>query len=74
MQKRPARLGRPLAVRDYYLQVSHPFQARHLELTLAIWKALADIRRTELDRLTAKYMRFYEEGPAEPGLQTPATK
>jgi len=79
LKKTPAfngivKLSPPLVVRDYYLQISHPFQARHPELTLVIWKALADIRRTELDRLTAKYMRFYEEGPAEPGLQTPATK
>jgi polar amino acid transport system substrate-binding protein len=59
------RLSPPLVVKDYYLQISHPFQAKYPELTLAIWKALADIRRTELERLTAKYMRFFEEGPVE---------
>ena len=50
------------------------FQAKHPALTLVIWKALADIRRTELDRLTAKYMRRYEEGPVDASPQAPASK
>lgn len=59
------KLGTPIVVRDYYLQVSHPFQARHPELTLAIWRALADVRRAELERLTAKYMRYFDEEQGE---------
>jgi len=79
LKKTPAfngvvKLSPPLVVRDYYLQVSHPFQAKHPALTLVIWKALADIRRTELDRLTAKYMRRYEEGPADASPQAPVSK
>ena len=79
LKKTPAfngvvKLSPPLVVRDYYLQVSHPFQAKHPALTLTIWKTLADIRRTELDRLTTKYMRLYEEGPADISPQVPAPK
>jgi len=64
----------PLVVRDYYLQISHPFQTKHPELTLTIWRALADIRRTELDRLTAKYMRFFEETPVDANPPTAAPR
>ena len=76
LKKSPAfgnvvKLNPPIVVRDYYLQVSHQFQARHPELTLAIWKALADARRTELDRLTAKYMRYFDEGSSEAASSAP---
>lgn len=79
LKKTPAfsgivKLSPPLVVKDYYLQISHPFHAKHPALTLAIWKALADIRRTELDRLTAKYMQFFEEGPVEAVPATSAPK
>lgn len=51
----------PIVVKDYYLQISHQFQAKHPELTQTIWQALADIRDAELERLTLKYMQLYPE-------------
>ncbi|MFC4159090.1 substrate-binding periplasmic protein [Chitinimonas lacunae] len=51
----------PLAVKDYYLQISHAFYNRYPELSQTIWKTLADIRQAEQDRLNAKYMPFYQE-------------
>lgn len=59
------KLSPPLTTLDYYLQVGHPFQARHPELTLRIWKALADLRRTDLERLSLKYMRLFDESEAD---------
>ncbi len=49
----------PIVVKDYYLQISHRFQARYPELTLTIWKTLAELRQTEMERLTLKYMKGY---------------
>jgi len=51
----------PIVAKDYYLQISHQFQAKHPELTWDIWKKLADIRQEELERLTLKYMKLYPE-------------
>lgn len=51
----------PLTTKDYYLQISHQFNARQPTLAPVIWKALADIRQAELERLEAKYLKLYPE-------------
>lgn len=61
------RQGPPLTTRDYYLQISHPFQARHPDLPAQIWKALAEVRRTSQERLSAKSMRLYGDEQADAG-------
>lgn len=48
----------PISSKDYYLQISHQFNARQPALASIIWKALADIRQTEFERLEAKYMKL----------------
>jgi polar amino acid transport system substrate-binding protein len=59
--QRVVRVAPPVATKDYYLQISHQFQAEHPELTLEIWKALAAIRQAESERLTLKYLKAYAE-------------
>ncbi|WP_170305726.1 substrate-binding periplasmic protein [Pseudoduganella ginsengisoli] len=58
---RVVKLPMPLATRDYYLQISHQFNARHPELAPKIWKALAEARQAEGERLAAKYLKLYAE-------------
>jgi polar amino acid transport system substrate-binding protein len=48
----------PIVTKDYYLQISHQFQQQHPELVSAIWKALAEIRQAESERLLAKYINM----------------
>lgn len=66
--KRRPELGRevvkltpPLAVKDYYMQISHQFNARHPGMAQRIWKVLAELRQSEHERLTAKYMALYPD-------------
>lgn len=66
--KRRPELGRDivkvipaLAAKDYYMQISHQFNARYPELPMRIWKALAELRRTEHERLTQKYLDLYAD-------------
>ncbi len=58
---RIVKVTHPIMVKDYYLQISHQFQARQPALVPGIWKALADIRQTEYERLEAKYMKLYSD-------------
>lgn len=51
----------PLVTKDYYLQISHQFQARQQALVPAIWTALAEIRQAEFERLEAKYLKLYAD-------------
>jgi len=51
----------PLATRDYYLQISHQFNDKYPELPPRIWKALAEIRQAEGERLAAKYLKLYAD-------------
>jgi polar amino acid transport system substrate-binding protein len=59
--KHIVKVAPPVATKDYYLQISHQFQADNPALTLAIWKALAAIRQAESERLTLKYMKAYSD-------------
>lgn len=51
----------PIVTKEYYLQISHPFNARHLGLAPMTWTALADIGQTEFKRLEAKYLKLYAD-------------
>lgn len=58
---RIVKVSPPLASKDYYLQFSHQFQQKYPELVTEAWKALADIRQGEHERLTAKYLKQYAD-------------
>ncbi|QDQ25455.1 transporter substrate-binding domain-containing protein [Chitinimonas arctica] len=62
----------PLVTKDYYLQISHPFMAKYPELSWKIWKALAEIRQSESERLTLKYINRYSDTAAEAAVPAPA--
>ncbi len=56
-----ARSGPPVAVKDYYLQLSHRFHDDHPELAQRIWNTLREVRQSESERLLQKYFRQYSE-------------
>lgn len=58
---RIVKVAPPLATKDYYLQISHQFNARHPALAPRIWQALAEVRQAEAERLTAKYLKLYAD-------------
>ncbi len=58
---RIVKVAPPIMVKDYYLQISHQFVARHPALAPVIWKALADIRQAEAEQLEVKYMKPYSD-------------
>lgn len=47
---RIAKVGPPIAVKDYYLLINRQFQAEHPQLARRIWAALAAMRRAESRR------------------------
>ncbi len=51
----------PIITRDYYLQISHQFHAKHPQLVPKIWQALAEIRQAESERLVSKYLKLYSQ-------------
>jgi polar amino acid transport system substrate-binding protein len=51
-----ARSGPPLAVKDYYLQLSHRFHDAHPALAQRIWRTLREVRQSESERLLQKYL------------------
>jgi polar amino acid transport system substrate-binding protein len=51
----------PIVTKDYYLQISHQFNARYPVLVPMIWTALAEIRQAEFKRLEAKYLKRYAD-------------
>jgi polar amino acid transport system substrate-binding protein len=59
--ERIVKVPQPLATRDYYLQISHQFNGRHPDLPPRIWKALAELRQAEGERLSAKYLKLYAD-------------
>ncbi|MBJ7311087.1 substrate-binding periplasmic protein [Rugamonas sp. CCM 8940] len=56
-----AKSGPPVAVKDYYLQISHRFHNEHPALAQRIWNTLREVRQSDSERLLGKYLRRSSE-------------